>query len=87
MLRLSRWVDGDVEILSLEGKLLAPWHAVLLDELRAEPHKRRIGQLHLANLTFVDAGGAELLRTLQREGIELIGASAFIRALIDQGIR
>jgi ABC-type transporter Mla MlaB component len=83
MLRISRSVESGVEMLSLEGRLLAPWSGALLAELATAATKRPVGRLNLAGLTYMDAAGTDLLRKLQRTGIELTGASAFIRALLE----
>ena len=66
----------------LEGKLLGPW----VDELRnvcMQPLDRleQVG-LDLAEVTFVNAAGAELLRKLIRQGIIITQCSAFVAELL-----
>jgi hypothetical protein len=39
----------------------------------------------VAGVTFADARGGELLRALRAKGVEVRGASAFVRALMQQG--
>jgi len=79
MLRISRTeVDGEVT-LQLEGKLLAPW----LDELEAMVvvGGNRL-RLDLAQVTFVDRAGAELLRVLQVRGVAVMNCSQFVIELL-----
>ena len=78
MLRMTR--STDAAVLLLEGKLTDPW----TEELRAEIERAgRITRLDLSGLSFLDAHGAQLLRELERSGIEMTGASAFVRGLLD----
>jgi ABC-type transporter Mla MlaB component len=80
MLRMTRSSSGDTAVLLLEGKLTEPWTA----ELRAEIEARGpVTRLDLAGLSFIDAGGAELLHELERSGVALVGASVFVRELLD----
>jgi len=80
MLRMTRSGSGEVAVLLLEGKLTEPW----TEELRAEVARDgRIARLDLSGISFVDAGGAQLLHELGRRGIALVGASVFVRELLD----
>ncbi len=79
MLRITRSHSSDAAALLLEGKLTEPW----TEELRAELESGdRITRLDLSGLSFVDARGAELLRELERRGVAMVGASAFVRELL-----
>ena len=79
MLRMTRSGSGDAAVLLLEGKLTEPW----TEELRAEVARSGpITRLDLSGLSFVDAGGAELLHQLERGGVALAGASVFVRELL-----
>ena len=77
MLRMTR--STDAAVLLLEGKLTDPW----TEELRAEIERASVTRLDLSGLSFLDAHGAQLLRELERSGIAVIGASAFVRGLLD----
>jgi anti-anti-sigma regulatory factor len=81
MLRLIQSLAAPLRIIALEGKLTAPW----LPELRAAVAEARASggvSLNLAGLSFVDHDGAELLRTLRKDGVQLMGASRFIEELL-----
>jgi ABC-type transporter Mla MlaB component len=67
--------------IGLEGKLLGAW----VDEARQIVAAARASDrvcLNLQGLTFADSGGVELLRTLRREGVPLLGCSALIEGLL-----
>ena len=78
MLRMTR--STDAAVLLLEGKLTDPW----TEELRAEIERAGVTRLDLSGLSFLDGHGAQLLRELERSGIAVIGASAFVRGLLDR---
>jgi hypothetical protein len=68
--------------IGLEGKLLGAW----VDEARQIVAATRASArvcLNLQGLTFADSRGIELLRTLRREGIPLLGCSPLIEGLLD----
>jgi len=80
MLRMTRSGSAEGAVLLLEGKLTDPW----TEELRTEVARDgRIRRLDLSGLSYVDAGGARLLHQLERRGVELFSASAFVRGLLD----
>ena len=84
MLRITRLPSIQVTTLSLEGKLLEPW----LDALRAAIATAQVDgavRLNLAQLNYIDHAGVALLLRLQRDGVEISGASAFIARLLDKG--
>ena len=83
MLRMTRSATNDVETLILEGKLLRPWVEALRVEVEAMLAKSMRARIDLAALSFVDAAGAKQLLELERQNIELVGASVFIRGLLD----
>lgn len=81
MLRISHSGSATPATIDLEGKLLGPW----VDELRKVIAALRVQEtvcLSLTHLSFADAEGIDLLRTLRHEGIELAGASPLIEGLL-----
>ena len=67
--------------IGLEGKLLGAW----VEEARQIVAVARASDrvcLNLQGLTFADSSGIELLRTLRREGVPLLGCSALIEGLL-----
>ncbi len=82
MLRITRsMADGAVR-LRVEGKLVGPW----VDECRAacarETVEGRPLALDLADITYVDADGVQLLRELVEQGVEIPVRSRFVAELL-----
>jgi ABC-type transporter Mla MlaB component len=86
MLRMTRADTGRVTTIIVEGKILGPWIAEVRAAIAAIPdgQQRRID---VARVTFVDSAGAELLATLQRDGIEVASCSQFIAELMKLAAR
>lgn len=81
MLRITpRTTTGGAQVLTIEGRLVGPWIAELRRVVGATP--ARPAKVQLGGLEFADTEGAALLRELRRAGIELVGASGFVAALI-----
>ncbi len=83
MLRITRLTGADsAQTIKLEGKLLGPW----VDEVRAvcAQAMARSGRtrLDLAEVTFADAAGVELLRELIRQGVEISACSGYVAELL-----
>jgi anti-anti-sigma regulatory factor len=81
------WLSRGVPVLTikLEGQLLGPWVAALRDACRERD--RRSGRLHLdlTAVTYADAAGAQLLRDLLGEGVEIVACSGFVGELLRPG--
>jgi hypothetical protein len=80
MLRITL-KSAPLPTIHLEGKLLAPW----IEEVSAAIATARGGgffQVDLAALSYADHEGAALLTRLRREGVALVGGSAFIEQLL-----
>jgi hypothetical protein len=84
MLRI--WIaptDGGV-IVRLEGRLLSAWRDELLDACDRAAHGGAQVRLDLHSLTYADADGIELLRTLIDErGVALGACSRFVAELLN----
>ncbi len=81
MLRITRDPADQVIIINLEGKLLGPW----IEEVQAAVAAARENgavRMNLEGLSFIDHPGVELLRILRKNGVELVGGSAFIHGLL-----
>lgn len=83
MLRITPFVDGDFVVLKVEGKLLEPWLNELSDVCAISSNSAKRMTLDLANVTYVDAAGAELLQRMQLRGIGILACSNFVAALLN----
>ena len=81
--RLSRGVP--VLTVKLEGQLLEPWVAAVRDACRARGRRSGRLRLDLAAVTYADAAGAQLLRDLVGEGVEIAACSGFVGELLRPG--
>lgn len=87
MLKVVR-IDGPRHgtVLLLEGRVHGPW----VGELRATCEAALAAgaatvRVDLAGVTFVAPEGADLLRRLPRERVELVNASPFVLAQLHSG--
>jgi anti-anti-sigma regulatory factor len=67
--------------IGLQGKLVGAWVEEARQIVAAARASDRVC-LDLRGLTFADSQGIELLRTLHREGIPLLGCSPLIEGLL-----
>ena len=81
MLRITQPVQMTLVSIGLEGKLIGAWVAETRHIVAMARASDRVC-LNLQGLTFADSRGVELLRTLRREGIPLLGCSPLIEGLL-----
>ena len=81
MLRITRSVSTDAVVVHLQGKLLSAWVGEVLTALAAARADGAV-RVNLTELSFADAAGIDLLRALRTDGVEFMGASAFITGLM-----
>jgi hypothetical protein len=83
MLKITQIGGQDsTQTFRLEGKLLGPWVAEVLDVCRSRDGRSSQRSLDLSGLTFVDQAGAELLKDLIRRGITVSACSGFVAELL-----
>jgi hypothetical protein len=78
--RVSRGVPALT--VKLEGQLLRPWVAAVRDACRARGRRSSRLLLDLTAVSYADAAGAELLRDLVGEGVEIAACSGFVGELL-----
>jgi hypothetical protein len=81
LLRITQTVQTTLVSIGLEGKLIGAWVSETRQIVATARASNRVC-LNLQGLTFADARGIELLRTLRREGIPLLGCSLLIESLL-----
>lgn len=77
--------DGATSFM-LEGRLVGPWvnelESCLLRALAAEPGRSII--VSLANVSFVDSDGIELLTKMCRQGVRLESTGIMMNSIVEQ---
>jgi anti-anti-sigma regulatory factor len=81
LLLITQPVPMTLVSIGLEGKLLGAWVEEARQIIAAARAFDRVC-LNLQGLTFADSRGIELLRTLRREGVPLLGCSPLIEGLL-----
>ncbi len=84
MLRITSSNHRSTETLKLEGKLVEPWVAELLQTSSSLLEQGLQIRLDLAAVSFVDAVGAQALRELIRRGVTIGPCSGFVAELLKQ---
>jgi len=71
---------------TLQGRLVAPWVRELRKSWNAANQTRdgRTPVVDLNDVTLIDEGGEKLLRTMAREGVQLIGNGVFMKNLLEE---
>src|SRR5204863_7149522 len=83
MLKLTRLPrPGRVLTIKVDGELLGPWVGVVRDACAERGRRSGRLRLDLAAVTYADAAGAQLLRDLVRERVEIAACSSFIAELL-----
>jgi hypothetical protein len=86
MLRITNTTRPDGVTIVLEGRLAGPW----VDELArcwtalTATHAAASVWVQLDAVTFIDAPGKELLRTMHKEGADLAASGCMIRAILEE---
>jgi aryl-alcohol dehydrogenase-like predicted oxidoreductase len=81
LLLITQPVQMTLVSIGLEGKLIGAWVGETRQIVATTSASNRVC-LNLQRLTFADSRGIELLRTLRREGIPLLGCSPLIEGLL-----
>ena len=71
--------------LKVEGRLTGDFVGELSRAASSARTEMRTVVVDLADVTFVDQRGVELLRSLQTTGVDLIDCSQFVQRLINGG--
>lgn len=84
MLKITKTTEPDAITLTLEGKILQPW----VEEVRSawtegKRNSSRVN-LDLRGITFMDAAGIDLIRSLVDAGAHLQNCSNFVSELLQR---
>jgi ABC-type transporter Mla MlaB component len=88
MLRLTLTnADASLPLLTVEGRLVGEWSALLEAECARILQRGARLDLDIAGLTDVDTQGLSALRRLARESVVLSGVTPIMSALLAEGER
>ena len=79
-IRIDKETEGNDVVLQVAGRLVGDGITHLMDA--CEPMETYY-VLDLSKLVFVDDAGAEVIRMLRERGVEIRGASPFVKLLIN----
>ncbi len=82
MIRVTTSYEGEVPTLAVEGELVGEASLVLEHEGLIHLHARGGLELHLSDVTLLDAGGVQALKRLQRRGARITRCSPLIADLL-----
>ena len=83
MLRITMTTRPEGVTVALEGRLAGPWVRELADCWRDVRDAGSI-RIELDGVTFIDAAGKALLRTLHEEGAALAASGCMTGAILDE---
>ena len=80
MLRITPIESGKKQlVLQLEGRVSGPWVSELSDVCEEAVRKGIALVLNLAEVSFLDSAGVDLLKKYEHRGAELTQCSIFVR--------
>jgi hypothetical protein len=86
MLKITITNTATVERWTLQGRLVAPW----VDELKTTWNKtrrlvrRRRCIVNLDEVTFIDKGGERMLRSMSKQGAQLVASDVYVKHVLDR---
>jgi len=86
MLRITHTTRPEGVTVVLEGRLAGPWVGELARcwNVLTSSHDATSIRVQLDGVTFIDAAGRILLRTMHEEGAALAAAGCMTRAILDE---
>ena len=79
MLRITSVEGGNQKVvLRLEGRVSGPWVSELGEACQKVLNVGKTLVLNLAEVTFLDVDAIELLKSIQKRGVELADCSMFV---------
>lgn len=85
MLRITRKApDSSRLTLILEGNIASDWVSVLEKECLNAMEETPVVRLDFSEVTSLDRRGVELLRRLQKAGVQIVHASSVIKGLLGE---
>ena len=86
MLKITKIQESRSDVLlKLEGKITEQWAALLDGECRVLLREKKAVYLDCSKVDFIDARGVEVLNSLPRTQVILMGAPGFVTELLQIG--
>ncbi len=83
MLRITHCADiGRRIALTVEGRIAEQWVPLLEQEIAAALQAASSVEIDLAQVSYIDAAGIQMLHEIRTDGLRLTHAPAFIHALL-----
>ena len=83
MLRITTYHGPEAEMLKLEGSVRGPWVSEL-EKVWLQASGDRNVHVDLSGVSFADSKGRDVLVGMERDGAILVGASAFMRQILNE---
>lgn len=86
MLKITITNTAAVERWTLQGRLVVPW----VDELKTSWKKARRAVrkrrciVNLDEVTFIDKGGERMLRSMSKQGAQLVASDVYVKHVLDR---
>ena len=89
MLKITTQIEEGVMTFRVEGKLAGPWVKELERHWRtvASSQPTRRMRVDVSSATFIDEGAKDLLRTMHREGAQLVATGCLNKSIIEEIMR
>ena len=86
MLRITVQTESGKTLLKLDGKITGPWVHELEScwEMLRRVQPGKLVVVDLADVSFVNASGSQLLERMHGEGAELLGEGPLTRSLVEE---
>lgn len=85
MLRITRKAQDSSRLTLIpEGRIASDWVSVLEHECLKAMQEALVVGLDLSEVSYLDRRGVELLRRLQKDGVQIIHASSVIKDLLEE---
>lgn len=85
MLKISVDAQPSAQVFKLEGRLAGPWVAALADAYESARQQRpgAAAVIDLADVSFIDRAGQDLLTVMCQAGARLVGTGCLTASLVE----
>jgi len=86
MLKITVQTEGDKTLLKLDGKITGPWVKELEGcwQMLRRVQGRQKMVVDLADVSFINPAGSQLLERMYQEGADLLGEGPLTRSIVEE---